>query len=77
MRRLHVAITAGLLSAVCTLSLAQSAACLSDPNRHAQLAEQDSAQLYELQARYGAREVTQRTHQVFNRLVETPIEMLA
>lgn len=73
MRRFRVAIVAGLLSAACTLSLAQSAACLSDPNRHAQLAEQDAAQLHDLQARYGAREVTQRTHQVFNRLVEAQL----
>jgi len=73
MRSLHVAIAAGLLSAACTLSLAQSAACLTDPNRHAQLAEQDAAQLYDLQARYGTREVTQRTHLVFDRLVEAQL----
>lgn len=73
MRRLHVAIIAGLLSAACMLSQAQSASCLSDPNRHAQLAEQDAAQLYELQALYGAREVTQRTQQVFNRLVDAQL----
>ena len=73
MRSLHVAIAAGLLSAACSLSLAQSAGCLADPNRHAQLAEQDAAQLYDLQARYGAREVTLRTQQVFDRLVEAQL----
>lgn len=73
MRSLHVAIAAGLLSAACSLSLAQSAGCLADPNRHAQLAEQDAAQLYDLQARYGAREVTRRTQQVFDRLVEAQL----
>lgn len=73
MRSLHVAIAAGLLSGVCTLGQAQSAGCLADPNRHAQLDEQDAAQLDELQARHGAREVTLRTRQVFERLVEAQL----
>jgi len=73
MRCVHVAIVAGLLSAACTLSLAQGAACLADPNRHAQLTDQDTAQLHELQARYGTREVTLRTQQVFDRLVEAQL----
>jgi predicted Zn-dependent protease len=69
MKQLRVVICAWVLAAAPALCAAQSPACLTDPNRHAQLAEQDAAQLYDLQTRYGAREVTGRTYAIFDRLV--------
>jgi predicted Zn-dependent protease len=49
-------------------ALAQSSPCTKDPERHAQLAEQDTVQLYELQARHGRHEVSDRARRVFTRL---------
>lgn len=62
-----LALVAGLLLPL--PARAQSAACLNDPHRQAQLAELDAAQLYDLQHQHGAREVTRRTERIFERLV--------
>ena len=73
MKHLRVVICAWVLAAAPALSAAQNPSCLADPNRHAQLAEQDAAQLYDLQARYGMREITERTHAIFDRLVRAQL----
>jgi predicted Zn-dependent protease len=69
MKHLSVLVCAWVLATASTHSAAQSPSCLVDPNRHAQLAEQDAAQLYDLQTRYGARQISERTHVIFDRLV--------
>jgi predicted Zn-dependent protease len=68
--------TALLKAAVAALALVAAATqaqdtlpCPRDPDRHAQLAEQDTTQLYELQAQYGHHVVSDRTRAVFARLV--------
>lgn len=52
-----------------TASLAQGRPCVDDALRHRQLAAQDTAQLRELQARYGLHTPSTRVQHVFDRLV--------
>lgn len=70
MKQLRVVACACILAAAPGLCAAQGPSCEADPNRHAQLAEQDAAQLYDLQSRHGAREVTDRTYAIFDRLIQ-------
>jgi predicted Zn-dependent protease len=75
MRALRVVACAWILAAAPLAGIAQTLPCVSDPNRHAQLAEQDAAQLYDLQLRYGVREVTDRTYAIFHRLIQAQFEV--
>lgn len=63
------ALVASLAIACTPVATAQSLPCAQDPERHAQLAEQDTVQLFELQARHGQHAVSDRTRTVFARLV--------
>jgi predicted Zn-dependent protease len=50
---------------------AQGIACTQNPERHAQLAEQDTLQMVELQNTYGRHPVSERARTVFARLVRS------
>jgi predicted Zn-dependent protease len=59
-------------AALCSsaLATAQTTPCAQDPERHAQLAEQDTLQWFELQARYGGHTPSERALAIFATLVQ-------
>jgi predicted Zn-dependent protease len=68
----HGALRAWLAAALTfsgtALAQTPSPTCMKDPERHAQLAEQDTVQLFELQAHHGRHDVSDRARRVFARL---------
>lgn len=63
-----------LAAALGSTAWARDTECAQDPERHAQLAEQDTLQMVELQNRFGRHTVSERARTVFARLVQAQRE---